>query len=95
VQKAIADPPAYIVTAFGERPDRPTRRGAWYRAVRQIESYRYRFGVRDAEHALGDEPKDDLARRAAFRAAHQDLERAREQLSRTREQERDTGRSIG
>lgn len=47
VQKVIADPPAYIVDAIGRRPDRPAHRSAWHEAIRQIEGYRLRFGVRD------------------------------------------------
>lgn len=57
-QQAIAAEvamPQYLMNAVGERPMKPSERGAWHEAVKAVESYRDRWGVRDSEHALGDE----------------------------------------
>lgn len=56
-QRALAaevSMPQYLVRAVGERPGKPSERAAWHEAVRAIESYRERWGVRDPERPLGD-----------------------------------------
>jgi Ti-type conjugative transfer relaxase TraA len=57
-QQAIAAEvamPQYLVNAVGERPMKPSERGAWQDAVKAVESYRDRWGVDDSENALGDQ----------------------------------------
>jgi hypothetical protein len=56
-QQAIAAEvamPQYLVNAVGERPMKPSERGAWHEAVKAVESYRERWGVDDSDRALGD-----------------------------------------
>lgn len=55
--------PDYIVAELGERPAEGAERVAWDGAVRVIEEYRQRTGLRDRDTALGPEPKDRAARR--------------------------------
>ena len=55
--------PDYIVAELGERPAEGPQRVAWDGAVRVIEDYRQRKGIRDRDTALGPEPKDRAARR--------------------------------
>jgi hypothetical protein len=55
---------------LGPRPEDPTRRAAWDRAARTIETYRQRPGVAiPADRAgLGDVPPEDRDRGAFFAA---------------------------
>jgi hypothetical protein len=64
------EPPAYVTNHLGPRPEDPTRRAAWDRAARTIETYRQRLGVSiPADRAgLGDVPPVDRDRRAFFAA---------------------------
>ena len=57
--------PQYLVNAVGERPMKPSERGAWHEAVKAVESYRSRWGVDDPEHALGSERDSDNAEQVA------------------------------
>ena len=41
--------PQYLVNAVGERPMKPSERGAWHEAVKAVESYRDRWGVDDSD----------------------------------------------
>jgi conjugative relaxase-like TrwC/TraI family protein len=65
---ARVSPPDYLVAELGERPPGGTERVAWDGAVRVIEGYRQRNGLRDRDSALGPEPKDLAARRERERA---------------------------
>jgi hypothetical protein len=61
-QQAIAAEvamPQYLVNAVGERPMKPSERGAWHEAVKAVESYRDRWGVGDSESALGNQAPTD------------------------------------
>jgi hypothetical protein len=60
---ARVSPPDYIVAELGERPAGGAERVAWDGAVREIEGYRQRNGLRDRDTALGPEPADRAARR--------------------------------
>jgi conjugative relaxase-like TrwC/TraI family protein len=60
---ARVSPPDYIVAELGERPPGGHERVAWDGAVREIEGYRQRTGLRDRDSALGPEPTDRAARR--------------------------------
>jgi len=64
------EPPAYVTNHLGPRPEDPTRRAAWDRAARTIETYRQRPGISfPADRAgLGDVPPGDRDRRAFFAA---------------------------
>lgn len=64
------EPPTYVTSELGPRPEDPTRRAAWDRAARTIETYRQRPGVDvSADRAgLGDVPHADRDRRAFFAA---------------------------
>ncbi|HEU4906054.1 MAG TPA: hypothetical protein VFT19_08070 [Solirubrobacterales bacterium] len=71
-------PPAYITKELGERLSDPEKRRSWEAGVRTIEGYRQEHGVKDRDHALGQ----DTSRSA---------ERAREQ-ARLRQSQRELGR---
>jgi conjugative relaxase-like TrwC/TraI family protein len=64
------NPPAYITSELGPRPEDPTRRAAWDRAARTIETYRQRPGLSiPVDRAgLGGVPHADRDRRAFFAA---------------------------
>jgi conjugative relaxase-like TrwC/TraI family protein len=76
---ARVSPPAYVVAELGERPVEGPERLAWDGAVRVIEGYRQRNGLRDRDTALGPEPTDRAARRerertrGAMRRAQREL----------------------
>jgi hypothetical protein len=75
------NPPAYITKTLGERPRDPAKRAEWDKAVRGIEGYRLRYGVRDKGSALGEAPKDAAGRAARERTQRQ-IERAQRSLLR-------------
>ena len=50
---ARLSPPAYIKHELGERPSDPTKAREWDKAVRGVEGYRLRNGIRDKDKALG------------------------------------------
>ena len=61
---ARISPPDYIKRELGERPSDPTKARAWDKAVRGIEGYRVRNGVRDRDSALGPNEGPRCAGRA-------------------------------
>lgn len=76
-QQAIAAEvamPQYLVNAVGERPMKPSERAAWHEAVKAVESYRDRWGVRDSEHAVGDDPPVREEQKADREAVERRLE---------------------
>jgi hypothetical protein len=50
--------PNYLRETLGERPERPSERGAWRQAVKAVETYRQRWGITDNDSALGHDPKN-------------------------------------
>ncbi len=76
---ARVSPPDYIVAELGERPAGGPERVAWDGAVREVEGYRQRSGLRDRDTALGAEPNDRAARRERERA-QQAISRAQREL---------------
>jgi hypothetical protein len=90
---ARISPPDYIKAELGERPSDPAKSATWDRAVRGIEAYRVRNGVRDRHHALGREPKD-RALQAEQRRARERLQTAQRQLGLKRQLERAIRRSM-
>jgi hypothetical protein len=76
---ARVSPPDYIVAELGPRPDVGADRVAWDGAVRDVESYRQRNGIRDRSHAFGSEPTDQAARQER-EWAQQAMRRAQRQL---------------
>ncbi len=94
VRAAIAQPPAYLVSELGPIPDRPSYRSEWHRAARAIETYRQRYGVRERESALGQQPRQDLRRRAAWREAQHEIERTQQQLAQDVDRAHETGRPL-
>jgi hypothetical protein len=76
---ARVSPPDYIVAELGERPAGGMERVVWDGAVRVVEGYRQRNGLRDRDTALGPQPKDRAARRererrqGAMRRAQREL----------------------
>lgn len=76
---ARISPPDYIKRELGERPGDPTKAREWDQAVRGIEGYRTRNGVRDRNNALGSKPKDHAAQ-AEQRRVRERLQRAQHQL---------------
>jgi conjugative relaxase-like TrwC/TraI family protein len=72
-------PPDYVAAELGPRPDPGPQRVAWDGAVRDVESYRQRHGIRDGNHAFGPEPTDQAARQERERA-QQAIRRAQREL---------------
>ena len=92
---ARLSPPDYIKRELGERPSDPTEARAWDKAVRGIEGYRVRNGVRDRDNALGGKPKDHAAQ-AEQRRVRERLQRAQRELKlKQRGLERSKGLGIG
>ena len=91
---ARISPPDYIKRELGERPSDPTKARAWDKAVRGIEGYRTRNGVRDRHNALGREPKDRAAQ-AEQRRVRERLQLAQRQLGLKRQLQRAARRSLG
>jgi hypothetical protein len=91
---ARLSPPDYIKRELGERPSDPAKARAWDRAVRGIEGYRTRNGVRDKHSALGAKPKDHAAQ-AEQRRVRERLQRAQRQLGLKRQLQRAARRSLG
>ncbi len=89
-------PPEYVVSELGERPEEGRERVAWDRAVREVEGYRERSGLRDRDTALGPEPKD-RARRWEHERAQKAISRAQRELGIERVQgvERSRAMEIG
>jgi len=48
-------PPDYITRELGERPSDPGPRRSWEKGVTEIEGFRREHGIKDPEHALGNE----------------------------------------
>ncbi len=71
--------PDYIAAELGPRPDAGLKRAAWDGAVRDVENFRQRHGIRDRGHAFGPEPTDHAARQERERA-QQAVRRARQEL---------------
>ena len=88
-------PPAYITAELGERPSDPGMRSSWDKGVAEIESFRQRHGVRDPEHALGQEHEHDWSREQT----RERLQQRQVELQRTQEQsielEADSSMEIG
>jgi hypothetical protein len=92
---ARISPPDYIKRELGERPSDPTKARAWDKAVREIEGYRVRNGVRDRDNALGPKPQDRTAQ-AEQRRVRERLQRAQRELKlKQRTLERSKGLGIG
>jgi hypothetical protein len=91
---ARISPPDYIKRELGDRPTDPTKARTWDKAVRGIEGYRTRNGVRDRHNALGRTPKDRAAQ-AEQRRARERLQRAQRQLGLKRQLQRAAKRSLG
>jgi hypothetical protein len=91
---ARISPPDYIKAELGERPSDPTKARAWDKAVRGIEGYRTRNGVRDRDNALGPKPKAHAAQ-AEQRRVRERLQRTQRQLGLKRQLQRAAKRSLG
>ncbi|MGN6275542.1 MAG: MobF family relaxase [Solirubrobacterales bacterium] len=91
---ARLSPPDYIKRELGERPSDPAKARAWDKAVRGIEGYRTRNGVRDKDSALGRKPKDHAAQ-AEQRRVREQLQRTQHQLGLKRQMQRAAKRSLG
>lgn len=79
--------PNYLSYAVGPRPERPSERAAWRQAVRAIESYRARWGVRDEESALGNATPHTTAQT-------QEQEAARDKITELRNKDRSKEREV-
>ena len=62
------EPPRYITSTLGPRPEGRAPRTAWDQALHTIERYRARHGVNDRGRALG--PRPERAELAAWLEAH-------------------------
>ena len=76
---ARLNPPAYITQTLGERPRDPVKRAEWDKAVRGVENYRLRYGVRDKDSAIGEGPSG-VAARAAHQRARRRIEEAQRRV---------------
>ncbi len=63
VLSAVRYEPAYVVEAFGPRPEEDRKRAAWCRAVDRLVALRQLHGITDTEHALGDQPPEEARRK--------------------------------
>ncbi len=64
-QQAIAAEvamPTYLLNAVGERPQRPSERGAWRETVRAVEAHRERWNVHDSDNPFGNAPRSERER---------------------------------
>lgn len=88
-------PPAYITKELGERPTDPEKRRSWEAGVRTIEGYRQEHGVKDRDHAFGQDTSRSAAR--AREQAQQRLRQSRRELGRIKEatRTRDMDFSLG
>jgi conjugative relaxase-like TrwC/TraI family protein len=77
--------PDHVVAELGERPAEGRQRVAWDGAVRDIECFRQKYGLRDRDNALGAEPTDPTARVERMRA-QDSIRRAQRQLGIERSQ---------
>lgn len=93
---ARTSPPTYIKRELGERPGDPTKAREWDRAVRGVEHYRLRNGIRDRDSALGGRPKEHRKALEHDRAQKR-LQQSQRQLKlrQARERRLDLGRGIG
>jgi len=95
---ARISPRSYIKQELGERPGDPAKAREWDRAVRGIEGYRLRNGVRDRDSALGVKPREH-SKAHEHEQAQRRLQQSQRQLhlKRARELhlERSMGRGIG
>ena len=55
-------PPAYLSTALGPRPESSRGQERWRQGAAAIEGYRERHGITDAQRALGPDPEEHSAR---------------------------------
>jgi conjugative relaxase-like TrwC/TraI family protein len=96
VAAARISPPDYVTAELGKRPRDPAKAAQWDKAVRGIESYRVRNGVKDKNRALGPKQKEP-ARRQEQRRAREGIERAQRRLQRQRQRsaQRAVERGIG
>jgi conjugative relaxase-like TrwC/TraI family protein len=91
---ARTSPPSYIKHELGERPSDPAKAREWDRAVRGIEGYRLRNGIRDKDSALGMKPREHH-RAAEHERAQRRLQQSQRQLHLKRARERQLGLGIG
>jgi hypothetical protein len=71
--------PDHIAAELGERPPEGRERLVWDGAVRDIEGFRQKYGLRDRDNALGAEPTDP-ATRVERMHAQDSVRRAQRQL---------------
>jgi conjugative relaxase-like TrwC/TraI family protein len=90
---ARVSPPDHVAAELGERPAGGPERVAWDGAVREVESYRQRNGLRDRDTALGPEPREP-ASRMEHRRAQEAIRRAQRQLGIERVQSIERGQSL-
>jgi conjugative relaxase-like TrwC/TraI family protein len=91
---ARTSPPSYIRSELGERPSDSTKAREWDKAVRGIEGYRLRNGIRDRDSALGARPKGHRKALEHDRAQRR-LQQSQRQLHLKRARERQLGLGIG
>jgi hypothetical protein len=91
---ARTSPPGYIKSELGERPSDPTKAREWDKAVRGIEGYRLRNGIRDRDSALGGRPKEPRKALEHDRAQRR-LQQSQRQLNLKRARERHLEHGVG
>jgi uncharacterized protein YukE len=85
--------PDHVVAELGERPAEGRERLVWDGAVRDIEGFRQRNGLRDRDTALGAEPTDPAAR-VEHRRVQDSVRRAQRRLGIEQAQGIERGRSM-
>jgi conjugative relaxase-like TrwC/TraI family protein len=90
---ARVSPAGYIKRELGDRPSDPAKAREWDKAVRGIEGYRLRNGVRDRVNALGTRPKEPV-RAHEHDQAQRRLQQSQRQLSLRRGRQRPLHQAI-
>jgi len=82
LDRLVAEQPAWLLSALGERPERPAARLAWRAMARDLRDYRQRYGVTDPDRALGAGRPTTLLQFAAQKDLAARLGRTRANLTR-------------
>lgn len=84
LDRLVADQPAWLVNALGERPERPAARLAWRSMAGDLRDYRERFGIHDPEQAFGDRLPRSPEQAAVYRDLADRLQVTRTNIERMR-----------
>ncbi len=66
LDRLVAEEPAWLVNALGERPERPAARLAWRSMAGDLRAYRERYAITDADSAFGAQLPTDPGQVAVY-----------------------------